>query len=397
MDEEQSKKEAIDNIKGEKFLIRPIRTYQDDVASLIKKQKISTAKIVMAEQKRKEEPSIPRTKEVEPIIVPQQQPKKAKWRVGREEVSINNKMTDQRVADVTQSVLDEPEREPIEQVITGGQILREETVGQKKVQKDRRPLPIKGIISASLIILSIVLIVGTIVFTDIESRIANILPIGEELQEENFITNEVNVSISADNRTAREIRDLIRQKIKQAEELPSKTISEIEIQKRGISPTDGSSGTQDITTTEFFRVLESSAPEGLIRSLSPDFMLGIINIDGVKPFILFKTYDLDQSYAKMFEWEPTMYRDLNDIFYSTLGLEDFYSPNPDVDPEITSFDPRALKDEILINRDTRAIIDSSGNILFFYSFIDSEHLLMTSDIEVLREIVQRLNVQRLIR
>ncbi len=386
MNKEAKKKEAIDKIKGKKFLIRPLRTFEDDVANLVKKQKVSTAKIVMAEQVRRLEQKDMGIKEVEAVIVPPQKPKKTLFK----KKNLHRKITmyDQRIANVD-----------------GAQILEEKTVRKIKSKKalnvpqsvknkEKQQLPIKGILSITLVILGIVLIISAVVFTDIENRILNIVQIDHSNEEENLIQEDTNVAIYTDNKTAREIRGLVQSKISQSSNLGLKDILEIKIQKRSISNVEGSSGSQDISTSEFFRVLESSAPESLVRSLHSDFMLGVINIGTVKPFILFRTNDLDQSYASMFEWESTLYRDINDIFYTTLGLEDFY--NPDSEPTPT-FDPRSLKDEIMINRDTRAIVDDSGEILFFYSFIDSEHLLMTSDIEALREIIQRLNVQRLIR
>ena len=386
MNKEAKKKEAIDKIKGKKFLIRPLRTFEDDVANLVKKQKVSTAKIVMAEQVRRLEQKDVGIKEVEAVIVPPQKPKKTLFK----KKNLHRKITmyDQRIANVD-----------------GAQILEEKTVRKIKSKKalnvpqsvknkEKQQLPIKGILSITLVILGIVLIISAVVFTDIENRILNIVQIDHSNEEENLIQEDTNVAIYTDNKTAREIRGLVQSKISQSSNLGLKDILEIKIQKRSISNVEGSSGSQDISTSEFFRVLESSAPESLVRSLHSDFMLGVINIGTVKPFILFRTNDLDQSYASMFEWESTLYRDINDIFYTTLGLEDFY--NPDSEPTPT-FDPRSLKDEIMINRDTRAIVDDSGEILFFYSFIDSEHLLMTSDIEALREIIQRLNVQRLIR
>ncbi|MFW5872073.1 MAG: hypothetical protein ACOCUT_03110, partial [bacterium] len=61
------------------------------------------------------------------------------------------------------------------------------------------------------------------------------------------------------------------------------------------------------------------------------------------------------------------------------------------------FNPRDFKDLLIMNRDVRAIIDDEENIILMYSFIDSENILITKDRETFREIIDRISSQRLLR
>lgn len=64
---------------------------------------------------------------------------------------------------------------------------------------------------------------------------------------------------------------------------------------------------------------------------------------------------------------------------------------------LPQYDPRDFKDVVLNNRDTRLIKNNEGKTLFFYTFIDKTTLIMTTDNETLGEVIKRLRTARLIR
>lgn len=63
----------------------------------------------------------------------------------------------------------------------------------------------------------------------------------------------------------------------------------------------------------------------------------------------------------------------------------------------SKYEYRNFKDLILANRDTRSINNTEGKLLFFYSFIDKGHVFMTTNIETMNIVISRLNSAKLVR
>lgn len=170
-----------------------------------------------------------------------------------------------------------------------------------------------------------------------------------------------------------------------------------------------------ITTAEFFSLTESRAPNSLVRSLDNKFMIGVYGIGVGEPFTLFKVKDFENTFASLLSWEPLIARDLQPIFFTDISPEKL-SRNPLIGtpvvieqattssstPRVTEtfdirFDPTTFSDVVIQNRDARVIRNEFGEIIFFYTFIDEEHLIFTAKEEVLTEVMRRLRGARLIR
>jgi hypothetical protein len=67
---------------------------------------------------------------------------------------------------------------------------------------------------------------------------------------------------------------------------------------------------------------------------------------------------------------------------------------PNLEPD---FNPINFTDLLILNRDVRAILDEEKNIILMYSFIDNENILITKDRETFREAVERVSSQKLLR
>ena len=61
------------------------------------------------------------------------------------------------------------------------------------------------------------------------------------------------------------------------------------------------------------------------------------------------------------------------------------------------FDPLVFSDIVISNKDSRAILDEEGEVILIYSFIDEENLLITSDLNVFQQVIKRLSAQKLLR
>lgn len=64
---------------------------------------------------------------------------------------------------------------------------------------------------------------------------------------------------------------------------------------------------------------------------------------------------------------------------------------------LSRYEYRNFKDLILANRDTRAIKAVDDKLLFFYSFIDRSHIFMTTNIDTMNIVISRLNSAKLVR
>lgn len=201
--------------------------------------------------------------------------------------------------------------------------------------------------------------------------------------------------------------------------IPEKTIEEIIFSEQTIEETETGeiSRPQPITTSQFLELVESRASDTLIRSLQTQFMIGLHETKKVNPFILFKIQDFDNAYPEMLRWESTLSRDLQPIFFTNITPEILSRPRIETttvpDTSATSsattsapvtrtaddieFDPTIFKDRVILNTDARAIIDDSGNIVLFYTFINNDHLVITNSAETLAEIIRRLKQSKLIR
>jgi hypothetical protein len=144
--------------------------------------------------------------------------------------------------------------------------------------------------------------------------------------------------------------------------------------------TNSSSGVkQTITTNDFFTAISSEIPAPLLRSLSPRFMLGVVQNNGGHPFLIFKTNDYETAFANMFTWEKKLFQD----FYIPLALKG----------DQTSFEA-PFKDLLVENKDTRVLLSSSAEVVLLYSFIDEHTLVITTDPITFKEVKRRIETAK---
>ncbi len=136
-----------------------------------------------------------------------------------------------------------------------------------------------------------------------------------------------------------------------------------------------------ITTPSLFETVEASAPTPLVRALGTTPTLGLHGFQGGQPFLLFTVLSYDHAFAGMLAWEETMLEDfgpLFDVLPRTI-LENVGSTTSKALGNRIAF-----KDVIIRNKDARAAFDPEGTIIFLYSFIDKQTLVLTTKEETLR-------------
>jgi len=248
------------------------------------------------------------------------------------------------------------------------------------------------------------------------------------LNSSKIIDTESETQIDAAGKTNREVVGEIRKIIKNgSSEIKENDLKEIKLLRTVITEENGKefSNILSLETQELFTLLETREPDALVRSLDKEFLLGAHNNKNkIEPFIVFKTNDFEISYAKMLEWEYVLVSNIKDIFFENFGssqgfigeeADNTITPEINVSDATTStstvvtststtpvinakkYNEREFKDLVLANRDTRAIIDKDGKTLFFYTFINRDYLILTTNIETLNTIVTRLVSAKLIR
>ena len=152
-----------------------------------------------------------------------------------------------------------------------------------------------------------------------------------------------------------------------------------------------------LTTRTFFSMVAQKAPDSLVRSLAPQFLLGLHSTQGNQPFLIFKSTSYEQAFAGMLEWEYSIQDDLAPLFPKSIEsalLEIATTSAASTSPPVQYSAPRIIKtsflDSTLQNHDTRVVRDAGGTVVFLWSFVDRQTLLITTQADTLAEIISRL-------
>jgi hypothetical protein len=149
----------------------------------------------------------------------------------------------------------------------------------------------------------------------------------------------------------------------------------------------------------FVPSIAPQVPEELMRTLAPEFLLGIHMFDGPQAFLILRTDSYERAFAAMLEWEETMESGLAPLFTR--------NPRPRIPEEAagtatatstatttTEVAPTPLTgfaDKIVENRDARAVVNNVGDLLLLWTFLDRNTIVITTNEYTLREIITRLS------
>ncbi len=137
---------------------------------------------------------------------------------------------------------------------------------------------------------------------------------------------------------------------------------------------DGTTSPKELVSTQqLFNTIEAKVPGALTRALDPLFMYGTYSSTDISPFLIFTTNSYSNSYAGLLDWEKDIARDLQPLFVD------------DLNGVASNF-----QDVVLYNIDIRAVLDSKGEIIFGYAFLQDKSTLVIFDNKLaLREIITR--------
>jgi hypothetical protein len=151
----------------------------------------------------------------------------------------------------------------------------------------------------------------------------------------------------------------------------------------------------------FLPLIAPTVPDELVRTLAKEFLLGIHLFDGPQAFLILRTDFYERAFAAMLVWERTMQNELSPLFTRNPRPRTPEELAPQIDPMATSTAtttaqtppvaaPNVFVDRIVENRDARVIVNSAGDILLLWTFLDRNTLVITTNEYTLREIITRI-------
>ncbi len=143
-----------------------------------------------------------------------------------------------------------------------------------------------------------------------------------------------------------------------------------------------------ITASKFLQLIGASVPASIQRTLKAPYMFGLYNYNGNQRFVVLKVGSYDTTFSGMFTWETTLWQDFKELF----GLQTDNSSSGNT----FSIEIKKFQDATFNNKDCRVVKDQSGNIIFLYSIIDQNTIVITTSTDTLREIMNRISKSRTI-
>ena len=146
---------------------------------------------------------------------------------------------------------------------------------------------------------------------------------------------------------------------------------------------------------DFLAVLAPTAPGSFTRSLEPEFTFGFHNRETNEPFLVAKTRFFENAFAGMLQWEARMRFDLAPLFGNPAATASRVSEDTAFGKSVTG--STTFVDMVIQNKDTRALLDENERIVLLYSFIDRETIVITTNTDTFKEILGRMNSGRVVR
>ncbi len=192
-------------------------------------------------------------------------------------------------------------------------------------------------------------------------------------------------------------------------------MSEVRVTKLLPEPRDDTE--VPVTSQEFFSLLALGAPDSLVRSLTPAFMLGVHEFAGEQPFLIFTTTYYQNAFRGMLAWEYRMQEDLHPLFMAEdLGTQVIDVPvasepitatstgtstattTGSTTPPTSAIEVRnefrhagAFEDVVTDNVPARVLRNKNGDVTLLWSIPDGTHIIITTNEHTLREVRKRLS------
>jgi hypothetical protein len=190
-------------------------------------------------------------------------------------------------------------------------------------------------------------------------------------QTMSLVPFDVQTLINTDGLTSTTLLEKIKTEIKKV--LPKNQIKEI------IFSQTRENQTYRTPISDISLMLDIDVPDLILRSLNPQWMLGVFNDDnGInQPFVVVETNLIQNTFAGMLNWEPAM----------PAEIARFINVGPTNSQNIPA---GSFKDQIVKNKDVRVFTSTDNRVIFVYSFLDNKTLVITSNQQTLSAVISRL-------
>jgi hypothetical protein len=238
------------------------------------------------------------------------------------------------------------------------------------------------VLSITLILLGVSAIVG-FYFLQKDS------PLPEEVTEtsQSIIAFNEKRSLNTQSLTREKILETIYQERAQWQGAPNNVLYFEFTNNEGLS-------LRSFSSQDFLSIMRSGAPASLSRSFGNQFMVGMMKRTTAETFILFDVEVFENAFDGMLRWENTLYSSLGSLFSKNIvpifPLNTATSSSPTIITSNAAEVPGEFEDVTIKNKDARVLRNARGEIILLYSFLDQNTLLLTSNIDVFREMIDRV-------
>lgn len=142
----------------------------------------------------------------------------------------------------------------------------------------------------------------------------------------------------------------------------------------------------------FLSRIGAQAPLSLSRSFDDEYMLGIHRIKDTEIFLILQPTFFENAFADMLVWEEYMAEDLSPLFTKTLPDTSVSKNESTIRTSRSDFE-----DKIIENKDARVLLNARGEIILLYSFVNKQTLIITTSKETLLEVFERMSAKRVSR
>jgi hypothetical protein len=178
-------------------------------------------------------------------------------------------------------------------------------------------------------------------------------------------------------------------------------------QIKDIVLTEGSGvNQQNITSDDFLKLIQAHIPKSLEQTLEPEYMFGMHNFAGNQEFLILKVSEYDTAFSGMLSWEDNLWQDFKPLFNlpddapTPINTNTSASTSPTSSTGTNPFgadvtnpfvvEVKQFQDASFDNKDCRVVRDASGKVIFLYSIVDNNTIVITTSTDTLKEIISRL-------
>jgi len=142
-----------------------------------------------------------------------------------------------------------------------------------------------------------------------------------------------------------------------------------------------------ITSQKFLDLIGINLSDEIKRTLKEPYMFGFHNYNGNQRFLILKVGSYETTFSGMLRSEANLWQDFKEVFNLSSGS---------TSTDSLAIEVMKFQDATFDNKDSRVVKNTKGEIVFLYSIIDQNTIVITTSVNTLREIITRISKARVI-